>query len=58
MSDELPDILAEIKIMIKQDKIIWDIGKLTLPEVVFWLETVKHMIMGQVAGGNDVQQSS
>lgn len=51
------DPIAEIKITINEDKVVWDIGRLTLPDVVFWLDTVKHMIMSQVTGESSVSQS-
>lgn len=54
----MSDTLAEIVITIKEDQIIWNIGKLDIPNAVFWLEDVKSRMLAQVHGDESIVRST
>jgi hypothetical protein len=54
----MSETIAEIKITIKDDQVVWDIGNLDIPNVVFWLEEVKFMILAQVRGDDSVVRTT
>jgi hypothetical protein len=61
MSDVQPEetqsedpFIGEIVIGITESSVKYSTGPFSLPDVVFWIEVVKQMIMQQVTGANDV----
>lgn len=51
---DINEVVGEIKIIVSKENVKWDTGSFNLPDMLFWMEVVKHMVMQKVVGGSDV----
>lgn len=47
-------IVGELIISVTESSVKYNTGPFSLPDVVFWMEVVKQMIMEQVTGASNV----
>lgn len=60
MTDITPNVLGTITITVTDQSVQYDTGAFSLPDLIFWMEVVKDMILSSVTGNtsNPVEEYS